>query len=156
MLSPKDGKKHSRWGAASKNKSKKPWAQHFFFSHRPSPLLRGRRLSGSWRGSILSRFSVGFWTLADRKLTKNRPKVDLLQGVRSECGVYEGRWSVAEIKVSTLGSLSPCGNRCRFSESAICSSRVRPPSEIKSNFKFKALRWRLTLSERSPSNSQKC
>ena len=52
-----------------------------------------------------------------------------------------------------LGSLPPCGNRCRFSESAICSSRVRPPSEIKSNFKFKTLRWRLlrwrlTLSEK--------
>ena len=51
-----------------------------------------------------------------------------------------------------LGSLPPCGNRCRFSESAICSSRVHPPSEIKSNFKFKALRWRplrwrLTLSD---------
>ena len=52
-----------------------------------------------------------------------------------------------------LGSLPPCGNRCRFSESAICSSRVRPPSEIKLNFKFKTLRWRplrwrLTLSDR--------
>ena len=52
----------------------------------------------------------------------------------------------------TLGSLPPCGNRCRFSESAICSSRVHPPSEIKSNFKFKTLRWRplrwrLTLSD---------
>ena len=51
-----------------------------------------------------------------------------------------------------LGSLPPCGNRCRFSESAICSSRVHPPSEIKSNFKFKTLRWRplrwrLTLSD---------
>ena len=51
-----------------------------------------------------------------------------------------------------LGSLPPCGNRCRFSESAICSSRVHLPSEIKSNFKFKTLRWRplrwrLTLSE---------
>ena len=51
-----------------------------------------------------------------------------------------------------LGSLPPCGNRCRFSESAICSSRVPPSSEIKSNFKFKTLRWRplrwrLTLSE---------
>ena len=34
--------------------------QHFYFSHRPSPLLGGRRLSGSWRGSVLSRFSVGF------------------------------------------------------------------------------------------------
>ena len=41
-----------------------------------------------------------------------------------------------------LGSLPPCGNRCRFSESAICSSRVHPPSEIKSNFKFETLRWR--------------
>ena len=53
-----------------------------------------------------------------------------------------------------LGSLPPCGNRCRFSESATCSSRVRPPSEIKSNFKFKTLRWRplrwrLTLSEQT-------
>ena len=51
-----------------------------------------------------------------------------------------------------LGSLPPCGNRCRFSESAICSSRVHPPSETKSNFKFKTLRWRplrwrLTLSD---------
>ena len=46
----------------------------------------------------------------------------------------------------------PCGNRCRFSESAICSSRVHPPSEIKSNFKFKTLRWRLTLSDKSAIN----
>ena len=51
-----------------------------------------------------------------------------------------------------LGSLPPCGNRCRFSESAICSPRAHPPSEINSNFKFKTLRWRplrwrLTLSE---------
>ena len=36
-----------------------------------------------------------------------------------------------------LGSLPPCGNRCRCSESAISSSRVHPPSEMKSNFKFK-------------------
>ena len=52
-----------------------------------------------------------------------------------------------------LGSLPPSRYRCRFSESAICSSRVHPPSEIKSNFKFKTLRWRplrwrLTLSDR--------
>ena len=51
-----------------------------------------------------------------------------------------------------LGSLPPCGNRCRLSESAICSSPVHPPSEIKLNFKFKTLRWRplrwrLTLSD---------
>ena len=55
-----------------------------------------------------------------------------------------------------VGSLLPCGNRCRFSESAICSSRVHPPSEIKSNFKFKTLKWRLlrwllTLSDQNPS-----
>ena len=37
------------------------YCQHLYFSHRPSPLLRGRRLSGSWRGSVLSRFSVGLW-----------------------------------------------------------------------------------------------
>ena len=58
-----------------------------------------------------------------------------------------------------LGSLPPCGNRCRFSESAICSSRVRPPSEIKSNFKFKTLRWRplrwrLTLPDRMPTQQE--
>ena len=39
-------------------------------------------------------------------------------------------------------------------ESAICSSRVHPPSKIKSNLKFKTLRWRLlrwrlTLSDKS-------
>ena len=50
-----------------------------------------------------------------------------------------------------LGSRPPCRNRCRFSESAICSSRVHPPSEIKSNFisktlRWRPLRWRLTLS----------
>ena len=54
-----------------------------------------------------------------------------------------------------FGSLPPCGNRCRSSESAICSSRVHPPSEITSNFKFKTLRWRLlrwrvTLSDSHP------
>ena len=35
--------------------------RHFYFSTDPPPLLRGRRLSTSWRGSVLSRFSVGFW-----------------------------------------------------------------------------------------------
>ena len=33
-----------------------------------------------------------------------------------------------------LGSLPPCRNRCRFSESAICSSRVHPPSGNKIEF----------------------
>ena len=56
-------------------KREKDTRQHFYFSHRPSPRLRGRRLSGSWRGSVLSRFSVGFshfWP----KLTKNWPRID--------------------------------------------------------------------------------
>ena len=63
------------------------------------------------------------------------------------------RWGAASKKIqNALGFLPPCGNRCRFSESAICSSRVHPPSKIKLNFKFKTLRWRLlrwrlTLSE---------
>ena len=89
-----------------------PLYQHFYFSHRP-PLLRGRHLSGSWGGSVLSRFSVGFGrfqsflTETDQKLTKNRPKVDPLQGVRSECAVYEGWRSVAEIKVSTPLDIPP-------------------------------------------------
>ena len=39
--------------------------------------------------------------------------------------------------------MPPCGNRCRFSESGICSSRVRPPLKIKLRLKFKTLRWRL-------------
>ena len=56
-------------------------------------------------------------------------------------------------------ALPPCGNRCRLSESAICSSQVRPPLKIKLNLKFKALRWRLlrwrlTLSEFWPQSSQ--
>ena len=35
-----------------------------------------------------------------------------------------------------LGFLPPCGNGCRFSESAICSSRGHPPSKIKLEFKI--------------------
>ena len=49
--------------------------QHFYFSHRPSPLLRGRHLSGSWRGSDLSRSLLGFshfWP----KLTQTWPRID--------------------------------------------------------------------------------
>ena len=66
--------------------------------------------------------------------------------------IFKMGGSVEKQIQKALGSLLPCGNRCRFSESAICSSRVHPPSEIKSNFKFKTLRWRplrwrLTLSE---------
>ena len=34
--------------------------QHFYFSHRPPLFLGVGRLSGSWRGSVLSQFSVGF------------------------------------------------------------------------------------------------
>ena len=59
VLSSKNWTKCSRWGAASKNKSKKPWASVF--------------------------------------------------------------------------TLPPCGNRCRFGESALCFSQVHPPSEIKLN-----------------------
>ena len=53
------------------------------------------------------------------------------------------RGSVGKQIQKACDFLPPCGNRCRFSESAICSSRVHPPSKIKSNLKFKALRWRL-------------
>ena len=50
------------------------------------------------------------------------------------------------------GSCRRAGIDAAFSESAICSSQVHPPSTTKSNFKFKTLRWpllrwRLTLSE---------
>ena len=68
-----------------------PGLQHFYFSHRPSPLLRGRRLSGYRRGSVLSRFSVGFWSVLvifdqnwpkiDRKPTQSRPLAKSLVGV---------------------------------------------------------------------------
>ena len=50
-----------------------------------------------------------------------------------------GGGSVEKQIQKALGSLPPCGNRCRFSESAICSSRVHPPSEIKSNLKIAIL-----------------
>ena len=48
--------------------------------------------------------------------------------------ISDGRCTREKQIQKALGSLPPCGNRCRFSESAICSSRVHPPSEIKSNF----------------------
>ena len=59
-----------------------------------------------------------------------------------------------------MGFLLRCGSRCRFSESAICSSRARPQLKTKLNLKFKALRWRLlrwrlTLSECSLANRDK-
>ena len=80
VLSFKNWKIYSRWWAASKNKSKKPWASIF--------------------------------------------------------------------------TLSPCGNRCRFSESAIYFSQVHPQLKIKLNNKLKHsggvwLRWRLTLSKKT-------
>ena len=45
------------------------------------------------------------------------------------------RWGAASKNKSKkpcamIFTLSPCGNRCRFSESAICSLRVHPPSKI--------------------------
>ena len=38
---------------------------------------------------------------------------------------------------ASILTLLPCGNRCRFSESAICFSQVHPPSKIKWNKRFK-------------------
>ena len=38
------------------------------FQPQNPPLLRGRRLSGSWRGSALSRFPVGFRSVFGRLL----------------------------------------------------------------------------------------
>ena len=58
---------------------------------------------------------------------------------------------------NALGFLPACGNRCRFSESAICSSRVRPPSKIRSNLKFKTLigdRKSLSIAKNHPKTSQ--
>ena len=72
--------------------------RHFYISHRP-PLHSGvDTLSTSSWWSTLDRFSVGFRSFPieiDQKLTKNRPKVDLLQGVR---------WGVL-----SLGGVKVCG-----------------------------------------------
>ena len=78
VLSSKNWRKYARWGAASKNKSKKPWTSIFI--------------------------------------------------------------------------LSPCVNRCRFSEIGFLLRRWHPPSKIKFNknlktLRWRLLRWRLTLSE---------
>ena len=80
---------------------------------------------------------------------------------RKKCRFSKCRFSVLNLKFDfisdggctrekqiqkALGSLPPCRNRCRFSESAICSSRVRPPSEIKSNFnsaEFQGVSWEI-------------
>ena len=51
------------------------FCQHFYFSHGPSPLLRGRRLSRFWRGSVLSRFSVGLWSVLVI-FDRNWPNID--------------------------------------------------------------------------------
>ena len=48
-----------------------------------------------------------------------------------------------KINPKSLGFLLPCGNRCRFSESAVCSPRVQHPFENRIELKFKILRWRL-------------
>ena len=108
--------------------------------------------------------SQQFWKEQGKKITEISESV--------KCHFSKCRFSVLNLKFDfisdggctrgkqiqkALGSLPPCGNRCRFSESAICSSRVRPPSEIKSNFKFKTLRWRplrwrLTLSNILPAS----
>ena len=67
------------------------------------------------------------------------------------------RWGTASKNKSktpwaSILTLSPCGNRCRFSERAIWFSQVSPPSKIKSSKTFKHwggiwLRWRLRLSD---------
>ena len=84
--------------------------QHFYFSHRPPLFLGVDACRDPGEGQFWVGFSVGFWSVFgrvlvgfshfDQKSTKNRPKVDPVQGVRSECSAYEGWWSVAEIKVS--------------------------------------------------------
>ena len=66
--------------------------QHFYFSHRPHLFLGVDACRDPSLGSVFGRFLVGFrsvLTETDQKLTKNRPQVDPLQGVRSECAVYE-------------------------------------------------------------------
>ena len=73
------------------------------------------------------------------------------------------RWWVHPRKTNpkSLGALCRrAGIDAALGESAICSSRVHPPSEIKSNFKFKTLRWRplrwrLTLSDQPLPVSEK-
>ena len=70
------------------------WAyfRHFYFSHRPSPLLRGGRPV-----EVLERvhFWVGFRSVFGRchfcqKLTKNRPKLEPFPSVRAGCASEEG------------------------------------------------------------------
>ena len=114
---------------------------------------------------LLGGFSKGSWPRGPHDWKISISRGDISESVK--CRFSKCRFSVLNLKFDfisdggcarekqiqkALGSLPPCGNRCRFSESAICSSRVHPPSEIKSNFKFKTLRWRplrwrLTLSE---------
>ena len=71
--------------------------------------------------------------------------------------IFKMGGSVEKQTQKALGFLPPCGNRCRFTESAICSSWVHPPLKIELNLKFKTLRWRLlrwrlTLSDRMLEN----
>ena len=66
-------------------------------------LLRGRRLSGSWRGSVLSRFSVGFWSVfvifdqnwpkTDQESTQSRPLARCSIGVYCFWGVTVCGWN---------------------------------------------------------------
>ena len=56
------------------------------------------------------------------------------------------KWWVHPRKTNAEKSLGLSGRRAGIDAALvrvwICSSRVRPPSEIKSNFKIKTLRWR--------------
>ena len=132
--------------------------------------MREKKASTEIRKEFAGDFWVDFlgpfrWKKQEEKIhPKSTAK---LKSESVKCRFSKCRFSVLNLKFDSisdggctrekqiqkaLGSLPPCGNRCRFSESAICSSRVHPPSEIKSDFKFKTLRWRplrwrLTLSD---------
>ena len=124
-----------------------------------------RRLERCWKQAAVAGFCRPCHHLLPPRVAPRAIRIVMSESVK--CRFSKCRFSVLNLKFDfisdggctrekqiqkALGSLPPCGNRCRFSESAICSSWVRPPSEIKSNFKFKTLRWRplrwrLTLSE---------
>ena len=150
-----------------------PWKLGYgpFFCLTPSLFLcktpRGARafLFFDWNTSTFWNLGSGRRCLFFGPIIGPEPYAQVSESVK--CRFSKCRFSVLNLKFDSisdggctrekqiqkaLGSLPPCGKRCRFSESAICSSRVHPPSEIKSNFKFKTLRWRplrwrLTLSE---------